>query len=416
MSLHQKDSLILFPARLLKLAPTQELMQRALADSAFDATVFDELKPFFFSAEISNSSVDSYFTRMGTSTLKNYAAEAKAGVSLQDSHNNRRLGVGRSLNASYLPDGDIERVVADFYTVKGIKFNDATYESTDDFINAIRAGIAQDVSVGFHGGEYICSVCKVDMWDWDKGCRHWPGDEVEIKDPDSGKVIRTETVTASVVNAHLSEVSLVYAGSTPGAAILKAERAIIEGVLRPEAVQVLEQRYRIKLPDSRLVVPVGNSTQEDRQMDPKELADAQKQARETYQAEIRALLTDGKIAVGDDLIASVRQMITDFNKLKDDTKDLEALRKLADDGKAYRADLITSSLAEGVRAYGKDFQEETYRGILEGASIETVKRMRDDWKITGDKNFPGGRSSKDLNELPETQPQKRQAPDAAYLV
>jgi len=31
----------------------------------------------------------------------------------------------------------------------------------------------------FHGGEFICSLCNVDMWDWEAGCRHWPGDVVD---------------------------------------------------------------------------------------------------------------------------------------------------------------------------------------------------------------------------------------------
>ena len=57
------------------------------------------------------------------------------------------------------------------------------------------------------------------MWDWGAGCPHWPGDVVDIKDPDTGKVIETVTVYASVVNARLSEVSIVYDGATPGAGL-----------------------------------------------------------------------------------------------------------------------------------------------------------------------------------------------------
>lgn len=383
-----------YPARLLKLAPTEELKRRALQDSAFDDAVFEELKPFFFSAEISNNRMDSYFTKMATSSLQNYANDAKAGISLLDSHNSRRLGVGKSLGARYEVDGDVERVIADFYTVRDIKFNDATYESTNDFINAIRAGIAQDVSIGFYGGEEICSICKVDMWDWEKGCRHYPGDEVEIKDLDTGVVTGKETVYASVVNARLAEVSLVYDGSTPGAMILKAERAIAEGMMTVEKLQSLETRHRFKLPDARIV---GKSKQEEVPMNEPNKTEPTEQER-----------SNSGSSLSDVQIRDITELVSRSGASKDLTlteqvrwlvDERTRLIPLADDGKAYRDDLITEALAEGVRAVD-GFTEETYKAMLTAAPIATIKRMRDDWKGIGDKRFPGGR--KTVDEVDET--------------
>lgn len=99
--------------------------------------------------------------------------------------------------------------------------------------------------------------------------------------------------------------------------------------------------------------------------------------------------------------------------------EVERLRPLADDGRAYRADLIDEALAEGVRANGEDFAEESYRGILERADIATIKRMRDDWKRLGDKRFPGGAGSVPDDETPDkTRAQADRAPalvpDEAY--
>jgi hypothetical protein len=425
------------PARIQRLTPTDELMQRALADVANDPSVFEENQPYFFAAPISNNLMDAYFTRMATSSLKNYEKDAKAGVSLQDSHASRRLGVGRSLSAKYSKDGDIEQVIADFYTVKGIEFNDATYKSTDDFIRAIRAGIAQDVSIGFYGGTWICSLCNVDMWDWDAGCRHWPGDEVQIKDPDSGKTIRTETIFAWVANAHLSEVSLVYDGATPGEMILKAERAMKEGTLTQESLRLLERRFHLQLPEARPVVAVGEhqfkenekmtkETQE-RQTppgsgDPTNTPSSEPDARDVVLADIRKALA-GANFTGDNVLELVRSAVGEVNTLRTKVTELEKnsttepeLRKLADEGRAYRNDLIEQAIEQGVRANGADFAQEQYKGILETSSLEVIKRMRDDWKTLADKTLQGGRKTVDGEENPTAPPATNHVPDAAFAV
>ncbi len=423
------------PARLIRLEPTEELHQRALGDVANDPTVFEEHQPYFFSALISNNALDAYFTKMATTSLKNYANDAKAGVSLQDSHASRRLGIGRSLNAKYEKDGEVERVIADFYTVKGIEFNDATYKSTDDFIKAIRAGIAQDVSIGFYGGTWICSLCNVDMWDWDAGCRHWPGDEVQIKDPDSGKTIRTETVFAWVVNAHLSEVSLVYDGATPGAMILKAERAMKEGTLTQESLRLLERRFHLQLPEARPVVAAGTNLTKEKESMSKETQERQTppgsadpnppssepDARDVIISDIRKALT-GAGFTGDNVLEMVRAAVGEVTTMRTKVTELEKnsttdeeLRKLADEGRTYRKDLVDEAIEEGVRAHGAEFAQEQYRGVLDKSTLEVIKRMRDDWKALADKNLQGGRTTKD-EESPSTPASTNHVPDAAYAV
>ena len=92
----EAKTLFEFPARLMKRAPDETLLDLAKSRNAFDPSVFDEHRPFFFSAAISNGELDCYYTRMATSSLQNYAADADAGVSLQDSHWERRLGLGHS--------------------------------------------------------------------------------------------------------------------------------------------------------------------------------------------------------------------------------------------------------------------------------------------------------------------------------
>lgn len=91
-------------------------------------------------------------------------------------------------------------------------------------------------------------------------------------------------------------------------------------------------------------------------------------------------------AVGDDMASRVAWLAAEVSRL----------RPLADDGRAYRADLIDDALAEGVRAMGPEFAQEAYRGLLSSSTIEVIKRMRDDWRAIGDKTFPGGRQT--INE------------------
>src|SRR5215213_9927954 len=63
----------------------------SILHSRVDPSVFegdDAPVPFFFRVEASNQNIDSYFTRMAKSSLKNYAQDATdPGVQFQVSHN-----------------------------------------------------------------------------------------------------------------------------------------------------------------------------------------------------------------------------------------------------------------------------------------------------------------------------------------
>src|SRR5262245_46920815 len=142
-----------------------ELMQRARA-RAMDPKIFDEHAPIFFPVEASNNKLDVYYTRMAPSSLRNYAQDAERGVSFQDSHRHGALGLGASLSGQIVEEANnLVWVRADIFTLPGLNDLDA-------FIFKLRAGIAQDVSIGFYGGDFVCSICGLDLWDWD--CRHIP--------------------------------------------------------------------------------------------------------------------------------------------------------------------------------------------------------------------------------------------------
>lgn len=396
-----------FPAAVLKRAPTNEMLELAKSTAAMDESVFEEMKPFFWRAEISNNRVDSYYTHMGESTLRNFVSDLSRGISFQDSHECERLGLGRSLKGNLEEADGVIRVLGDFFTIRGLKFNGGSFQTSDDFINAVRAGIASDVSQGFYFLNtdptiftgFRCDICKRDlMRDWD--CPHIPGLKYEVSE--EGQPVRMVISTATVENAHASEVSAVYSASTPGAAIMKAMQESEGGRMKPETARFLEQRYRslnLKLPDTRTLVAVGNkSTMEVDSMNPEKNT----QEPTTQERSEGSSLLEVQMRSVSELVSqsTAPKDLSDVEKVRWLDTECKRLLPLAEDGKRYREDLLTEALAEGVRAFGTDFKEETYRAMLVGAPIETIKQTRDDWARIAKNIFPGGRKTADETQEP----------------
>ncbi len=392
------------PARVVQRATQAELLQLARERHALDPSVFATDPPFFFTAEISNDRLDAYFTRMHESSLRNYAADAEAGVSVQDSHKTRELGFGRSVRGEYVAAGQdgIERVYADAYTLAGLQLGSL---NTDHWIRAVRAGIASDVSIGFYGGAFRCSICGGDMLDWWGDCFHIPGETYNQVDA-KGNVIGSDLAFAWVHDAHLAEFSSVYDGATPGAAIVKAQMEAERGRLRPETARLIEGRYRIHLPGSaRAWAGVGTARQEDPVSTTQPPTESRAGAENApSHDEVRAALLAAGQPQGVDILAGIRAL----------ADELARLRPLADEGRAYREDLVRAAIAEGVRAYGAGFAQETYTPILESAPLDAVKRMRDDWQAIADRQLKGGRLTQDTMDAPRPPEERAAVPDAAY--
>jgi hypothetical protein len=230
----------------ISLRATDDTLLTIARQRAFDPSIFDAHPPFIWANEISSDRLDSYFTYMDAeTTLPNYAREAAAGVSFLIGHNTHEMPIGQTLTGTLATEGDVTRVLADAYAL--------TEPATETFINRVRAGIQKDDSIGFHGGQWICSICGLDMLR-DYSCYHIPSMSYEIKDASSGSTtMRDVLCTATVKNAHLSEVSAVYDGATPGAAVLQAQRAAEAGRMTVSQARLIEQRYRINLPGKRLI-------------------------------------------------------------------------------------------------------------------------------------------------------------------
>ena len=370
------------------MTPPAELLAMIASRHAFDEELLTERPPFFWLAEISSNRLDAYYTRMAPTTLRNFGIEAAEGVTFQNSHRFMELGLGRSLTGTYEEAGDVARVLAEFYTVPGLRLAGV---GTDDFIAGVRSGLIHDVSVGFYGGQFRCSLCGRDMLrDWD--CWHVPGMLYDLRDP-LGNVTGQEMAIAWVEDAHLSEVSAVYDGATPGAAILKAQQEAETGRLRAGQAKLLEARYRIRLPAAR-VVRAGIELEQKRS--DTELMDPTIEELTAEVARLRPLAdeVEGLRTLAGE-VERLRPLTAEVARLRPLADEVAGLRALAADGTAYRTDLVAEALAEGVRASGARFQADMYRRLLEAAPLATIKQMRDDWRAMGDQIFAGGRLTTD---------------------
>lgn len=364
---------------------------------ALKPEIFDSAPPFFFAFEASNSSLDAYFTRMAASSLRNYARDAAAGVSICDSHRTRELGIGQSLTGQYVEDGELARVIVEAFTVPGLP-------DTDAVIHKLSAGIARDVSIGFGDADFVCSVCSLDLWSWD--CPHIPGVTYTVqRRNDKGEVIAEEEAVAFawVENATLREVSIVYDGATPGCGILKAAQEVEAGRVTPAIATRFAAAYRgLAIPGYRQTWP--GFTEKEFRMDPKTTLPgsavpvapaplAQSLAPADPRSTPQLSNADQPEGVA---IERVREALTAAEITAEDV--LTGLRQMADlarDGRQYRADLITSALAEGTRAMGNDFSVETWRCMLERASLSEIKTIAGQWRAQADMVLPNGRKSAD---------------------
>lgn len=430
------------PARLRPIGRRAEASTRDIAAGLPDVGEGGEENDwYFFDAEISSDVLDSYFTHMDASTLRNFARDAAEGRALLDSHDGDKLGVGYSASGRFEEENGAGRAVATFYIVPGIHFGGKhSFASTDDFIRAIEGGVVRDVSVGFYGGRWVCDLCRQPYFGHGSACQHVAGWEYEIER--DGKMSR-EICTVTIHDGELSEVSLVYDGATPGAMILKAEQEAAAGRLSPAMVRQLERQYRVKLPGVAGEVRTVTSTASaagyvlslgegdgERVMEEEEVidvvdevvvdeagADAGDDGARAAVEEIRQAVSESAAPEGVTLVAAVRwlneQLAVAVGERDRALGQVAELQPLADQGRAFREELVNQAVAEGVRAMGEAFPEETYRGMLGSAPLEHIRQVRDTFAAQAAERFPGGRQTRDRNEG-KGPARQQQTPVAAY--
>lgn len=410
-------------ARAVPLGPPTDAQRELIAPHVVDPSILEERELFVWQVTASNSNLDSYFTRMHESSLRNYAEDAKLGLAFMNSHRTggyrsiAELPLGHTFDGRYVgPSGaGPARTEETIYTFRGMAPNGAGSLTTDQLIENLRSGIARDVSITFIPGQYRCSIDGLD-WLKDMACRHWPGvtyPKLDGKGNDTGE---TQLAFLWVHDAHQSEVSSVFDGATPGCMVTKARRMAAAGEIRADTIDLLEQRYRVKLPNPSRSFAGADIPQPAKEAEPMDLTPEQI-------ASIRLALTTAGQAPDADIVAAVqavadearvsRERAAEIDRLKPFEARVAELAPLADEGRQYRADLVTRALTEGKRALGDKFAEETMRGLLETVPLETVRSMTEAWTAIGDAQFQGGRLTRDAAD-PTPITARTRRPAAAY--
>ncbi len=85
-----------------------------------------------------------------------------------------------------------------------------------------------------------------------------------------------------------------------------------------------------------------------------------------------------------------RALVDALRELQESRAEVARLAPLADQGTAYRDELVARTVVQGKRAFGVAFPEETYRALLGRATFDEIKAMADAFKGQADARVPTG--------------------------
>lgn len=331
----------------------------------------------------SNDRMDSYLTKMDpTTTLPNYAQDLKRGVSLLEGHDISKTPLGRSYNGAVIPSdnvNDVNSVRSDFYMLKNTMVNGV---NTDETYRQVRSGILKDFSVGFGGDQlwYRCSSCGRDLMDWD--CPHFPGLEDE----------NDRMVFAWIVEARLREVSLVYKGATPNAFADKVRQYIGQGELENRNIVRLEREYQVRFErdDNRSIFMPKKEGNHVNILD-----ELTKHVRENKveKGKVYDILTENgdPFRQPDDI-----ELRNELGKDYCNVKAIRQLKKEAQQGRRYLADMVDEAVSARVKAQGDTFNAESYRTMLmTWGDIDAIKEETESYIKAAEQRFTSGRQTEE---------------------
>lgn len=404
-----------FPMRVQQVATRAASAATLIAlakERAPDPSVFGDAEPHLFTGIVSTPALDSYYTHMDASSLQNFAQDMEAGVALQNSHDTYRLGLGRSLTGRYIrgKGESPTRTEGEFFmlpnsTIAGV--------NTDDLMRNIRAGSVSDLSVGMSSGTWICDLCGLDYIRG--GCVHWLGMEYDTEG--GGKKL----CTAAVHDARLAEVSIVFAGSNPGAAIQKVLRAVEAGQLEPDKVRALEACYRMKLPGSCHIYSVTPNASPAALLASSDKPEGTMPETPTgtpppaeRSPELTALLTRAREVVGIEVAAGaepptaeavLERLLAQAGRVPELDKRVAELLPQAKDGEAYRAAMVDAAWTEYVRAgLAEGVVEADQRALWAGTPLAQVIKEQGHYRKLGDARFGNGRQTSEGEPEASTTP------------
>jgi hypothetical protein len=199
---------------------------------------------------------------IGTSTMKNIAADANLGFAFMNSHRTghisaeSELPLGKTYQGKYErfaaedPESlerKYERVTINTYMVAGTYPNGQSGPSADDIYAMVMGGVIEDVSVGMYGGVPLCDVCGKDVSN-EAERPHIPMTSAGMERDDISRQrargVPGGVATYTYEDGTANEVSSVYDGAIPGAGFSKALLYAKSGRLSPSVLDEVLTAYR----------------------------------------------------------------------------------------------------------------------------------------------------------------------------
>ena len=329
---------------------------------------------------ISSGKRDAHFSYMSDATLRNYAANAQAGVPFMLDHaSDMEKQIGRTIAGRY--DEATKSTVA---TVSMLRDTDSTPENMriNEYIRRIERKFYDSVSVGYRDGSEICRLDGKDVWDWARSdaCPHIPGRSYD------GKVCEYD-----INDAYLREVSLVPSGSNPDAKLL--DRSTWE-----EGLRGIKKEGGTSRGDSlaaRLNELIG---EDDRSATIDRMASAAGIDASTVNQILNGSINCPPL---NRLEGFARTLSVSVDNLTEAAgrdgcnyqPDEEERGLLVRDGLKWREQLILLAIKEGVRAEDT-FDETIWRGRFKTQDSDFIREQTQTWKKLGDAKWgKGGRKT-----------------------
>lgn len=341
-----------------------------------------------FPCVMATDKLTDYGTRMGASSLINFASDAENGVPYHIMHERQPAPYGYTFAGQY--DAGSNQARAGVFIPRGRMPAGKDGRSSNQEISDLMAGMRREVSVGFGGAlmSMTCDVCQQDAMSWD--CPHVPGMRYD------GKLS-----TATVDNARLVELSGVDRGACPGAVVGKAremfarnqfsaksfadwcDRTHVPNELRTYSIPAnagegeKPMALRAALIGALSALALGEfanslSNIED---DPEKLSQALAgKVRSHIDTEVASKLA------ADPLLGALKTA-----EIGDPAKLQETL-KSADYGRTAATKLRADAKAEGIRALGQE-QAAGIEQTLASLPIEAVEVLKRTWTSTADAKY-----------------------------
>lgn len=208
-------------------------------------------------AIITSGAVDSFYTHLSLSSLRNFLEALRAGTKVLAGHRTDGPVLGKSF------DGELDEekmlLYAKFYIQRGLPTPGAAYGTTDAYLAAAKRGTMDEVSAGFYDFKQICDHDGLEMKpifiDEDfvrfRFCPngHYAGERIWV-DEDGNEThpndapdqeLTEKIITATIEDAKLGEFSIVTKASNPDAKVVNRSFELWQqGKLEDKHIHYLE--------------------------------------------------------------------------------------------------------------------------------------------------------------------------------